>query len=114
MGNDSAKETITAFSEIPPTQEDSELVRRIIAAYAVAVRDFAGHGQSMWSAIGARSDDMHRLLVAGDEAAVSTALRNPHTTDLLYGFDNLTRTIDRTALAAKGSSGAQPVDNLVR
>jgi hypothetical protein len=110
MSNDSVKETVTAFSEVPPTQKDNGLVRRIIAAYVVAVRDFAGHGQSMWSAIGARSDEMHRLLVAGDEAAVSNALRNPHTTDLFYGFDNLTRTIDRTALAERSSG----LDNLVR
>ena len=81
----------SGVSEGPSHHDDGPLTDRIVAAYAIALRNFPGYGKSMWSSIGNRSLDVHKLLL-GDQVALAAALRNPHTTELFYEFDGLTRT----------------------
>jgi len=99
-----------AATPAPVARRDDGFSRRIMAAYAIAAREFAGHGDGFWQGINARSEDVHRLLLAGDAAPVSTALANPHTTDLTYGFD----IINRTFLAEMPDVGPMLRDSLAR
>ena len=89
-----------------PQQDDDALISRIIVAYLIAIRDFPGHGSSGWRGINALADDMHKLLLTGDQSPVSAALRNPHTTDLFAGFDPLNRSLHTSASGDHAATSA--------
>jgi hypothetical protein len=91
-------EAESALTEIPPaavveepTLISRELIRRIRSAYLHAASTFAGSGDSMWTSIRALSQEIHDLLVGGDESALVLRLSDPGNTNLFYGMDNLYR-----------------------
>ena len=67
---------------------DPELTRRIVEMYRERVADFTGYGNSMWSGINRLAAPLHGLLINGSPPAITRALDQPHTTNLLLGFDN--------------------------
>jgi hypothetical protein len=83
----------TAFSTEPKPGDDAALLSRIIRAYRRAVSTFQGHGDSQWQGNHARSAALHEMILNGATAEVANQLRNPAANDLLYGFDEATRTI---------------------
>jgi hypothetical protein len=78
----------------PATDDDRELVARLIAAYRAALETRTCAPGLFWE--GWFFDikrDVHDALIAGDVSAVQALLRDPGKTDLFYGFDNLCRSI---------------------
>lgn len=82
----------TAFSNGPAVGDDTALISRIMRAYRHGAAVFQGHGNSQWVENHARSADLHRLLLTGNADVVADQLRNPAANNLLYGFDEATRT----------------------
>lgn len=66
---------------------DKELSQRIAQMYRSGVAAFPGYGESMWSAINVQAAAMHQSLMSDDVDAITTALDNPHTTNVFLGFD---------------------------
>jgi SAM-dependent methyltransferase len=89
----SGEESSTAFSAEPRFGDDAALVTRIIEAYRCAATAFAGHGDSMWASISARSAALHAMLLNGPVGDVTAQLRYPASHDLLSGFDEAARSI---------------------
>jgi hypothetical protein len=83
----------TAFSAEPAATDDAALISRIMRAYRHAMSEFQGHGNSQWAGNHARSAVLHDMLLNSAVDDVATQLRNPATNDLLYGFDEATRSI---------------------
>ncbi len=74
----------------PGPIDDSELVRRIIAAYRACTMKPAEPSGSFWDGIFAeQKHDVHEALILGDVGVVQRLLRDPGKTDLFYGFDYL-------------------------
>lgn len=73
--------------------DDSVLVSRIIAAYQKASAKFLGHGESMWKALNGMNMDIHEAAATGNLETLSDLLRNPHKTDLFYGFEYLGKSL---------------------
>jgi hypothetical protein len=71
----------------PPISRD--LARRVRSAYLHSAAAFAGSGDSPWTTIRARQQEIHDLLVRGDESVLVRRLSDPGRTDLFYGIDNL-------------------------
>jgi hypothetical protein len=46
----------------------------------------------MWADINGCSSDLHSLLMKNDVDVLSKQLRHPHTTELLFGFEDMTAT----------------------
>ncbi len=82
-----------AFSAGPAATDDAALIARIMRAYRHAVSEFQGHGDSQWAGNHARLAELHGMLLNGAADDVARQLRNPAENDLLYGFDEATRTI---------------------
>jgi SAM-dependent methyltransferase len=83
-----------ATTEAPPNIEDLSLVRRIIAAYRLALTSSLGSLDSFWlTNFFELKREVHEALLGDDDRAVQTLLRDPSQSDLLYGFDNLAKTL---------------------
>jgi len=76
-----------------PHKEDAALVPRIVAAYKSSVGRFHGHGNSMWAKLNSMNHDIHTAAIENNLGLLSDLLRNPHRTDLFYGFDFLARSL---------------------
>jgi hypothetical protein len=76
--------------------DDAEIVERVIAAYKLAVSAAGPPSDSFWEqSFFNIKRDVHEALVESDPAAVRDLLRDPRKTDLLYGFENLARSLGR-------------------
>lgn len=74
--------------------DDLMLVKRIINAYQHAGKSSQHRGNSMWQLFfDQRHTDIHSIFINGNVNAAADILRNPHKSDLFYGFDNLCRSI---------------------
>jgi hypothetical protein len=74
--------------------DDRTITERVMAAYRLALSNAPGPSGSFWE--GAFFDlkrDVHSALLAGDAAIVGNMLRDPGSTDLFYGFENLARSL---------------------
>ena len=74
-------------------ENDGVLVSRIIAAYQKASAKFLGHGESMWKALNGMNMDIHEAASSGNLEVLADLLRNPHRTDLFYGFEYLGKSL---------------------
>jgi hypothetical protein len=100
--------------EVPPTPfgrtealadvEDRELVTRMVAAYQASTAISPKPSQSMWERIGEKKGDVHEALARGQIEDVQRLLRDPGTTDLFYGFENLARSINTKAPGVESHS----------
>jgi hypothetical protein len=94
---------MTHLSFYPPTTQDwtgafapasgwlpsASLVHRIRRSYRMAVSEFKGSGDSMWTSIADLQKSIHALLMSDDNAGLATLLADPAATNLYYGIDNL-------------------------
>jgi hypothetical protein len=80
-------------SEAPVAGDDSQLIDRIVDAYRLAIQTPLGNPDSMWlhGPLLENRRDIHEAIIAGNVASVQALLRDPGSTDLLLGFENLTR-----------------------
>src|SRR5262249_44901094 len=81
-------------TEASPEKADVSLVVRIVAAYRLAITTPLGPPDSFWLTI--FSDlkrEIHDALLAEDLRVIQALLRDPSRSDLLYGFDNLARSL---------------------
>ena len=85
-----------AFGQAPAPfpGDDSQLIDRIVAAYRRAIATPLGSPDSMWlnGPLLEKRQDIHEALTASDAATVQALLRDPGSTDLLLGFEELTKT----------------------
>ena len=94
-------------TEASPENEDVSLVTRIVAAYRLAITTPLGSPDSFWLTI--FSDlkrEIHDALLAEDPRVIQALLRDPSRSDLLYGFDNLAKSL----LPAPADSAAHASD----
>jgi hypothetical protein len=77
----------TAPAETP---DDTDLIRRILAAYRQAIATPLGSAESMWltGELFERRRNVHNQLMSDDPVAARTLLCNPGETDLFYGFED--------------------------
>ncbi len=77
----------------PPPVDDRGLIDRIVGAYRRAVGTPLGSADSMWlrGPLLETRQDVHEALIGGDASRVRDLLRDPGSTDLLRGFEDLTR-----------------------
>jgi hypothetical protein len=72
------------------TEDDHELVTRIVAAYGRATTGYLSDTSSMWAGFfDHHHQDIHGALIAGDVDRVAATLRDPAASNLFYGFDGL-------------------------
>lgn len=89
---------VRAWVEAPCLAEDSGLVRRLTAAYRLAAPAVPEREGSLWRTIfEGKHGGVHNALLEGDFGAVGAMLRDPAQSDLLYGFESITRSDLRTA-----------------
>jgi hypothetical protein len=81
-------------TEASPDYEDLSLVRRIVAAYRLAVTTPLGSLDSFWlTGFSELKREIHHALLADDQHEIQALLRHPSRSDLLYGFDNLAKSL---------------------
>ena len=83
--------------------DDQNLIARLVEAYQCVAQRQADIGDSMWKAFFlSRHQNIHRRLVEGNHSKVAEVLRDPASSDIFYGFDNLAASLLR------------PVDDIYR
>jgi SAM-dependent methyltransferase len=81
-------------TEASPDNEELSLVRRIVAAYRLAVTTPLGSLDSFWlTSFSELKREIHHVLLADDQHEIQALLRHPSRSDLLYGFDNLAKSL---------------------
>ena len=108
--------------EVPPTTfgrtdtpadvDDRELVSRIVAAYQASTAISSKPSQSMWEGIGEMKGDVHEALASGQIEWAQRLLRDPRMTDLFYGFENLSRSLNPEQPGLEGH-GVRAYQNLL-
>jgi hypothetical protein len=78
---------------------DDRYLDRVRRSYALALKENARAKGPVWRVIDARRQDVHAALVADGLAHLREIFRDPISTDLYYGTDNLCRSLypDRSA-----------------
>lgn len=92
--------------------DDSQLVSRIIASY----RSFSHEvfGESMWSDFyNSLHTDLHAALMHGSAGSVAALLQNPASSDLFYGFENLSKSLLAAPRLEDINDPAQALDSLL-
>jgi hypothetical protein len=93
--SDNVLQAGNVIAMLPPMQiDDTTLVQRIIAAYQASIRTEMGSPGSFWfAALADVKRPIHDALIAGDIPSLQAMLRDPKSTDLFYGFDNLAKSL---------------------
>jgi hypothetical protein len=79
---------------IGTTTDDAALIDRVIAAYRRSASFVEAQGESIWRLFFHDFHlDIHNALLHGPRSRVEEILRNPATSDLFYGFENLSRSL---------------------
>jgi hypothetical protein len=78
---------------------DDSFLDRVRRSYALALKENARARGRVWRVIDARRQDVHAALVADSLTRLREIFRDPISTDLYYGTDNLCRSLcpDRSA-----------------
>jgi hypothetical protein len=85
----------------PPTVDDHDLVARIVSAYQASNASADRPSESFWDVgYAEQKRDIHEALLSNAIATVQTMLRDPQTTDLCFGFENLARSLPTGAAGA--------------
>jgi hypothetical protein len=93
--------------------DDADLIDRIIGAYRRSTQR-AASGDSMWRGFFSEYHaDIDEALRNGPRATVEEILRNPATSDLFYGFENLCRFLLRGQRTEDKKAPAQALDGLL-
>jgi tetratricopeptide (TPR) repeat protein len=92
---------------------DPRLVDRLLAAYQSSASEFEGFKGSMWRQFfDQRHQAAHSVFMAGKTDLAAAILRNPASSDLFWGFDNLSVSTKQTVVV----QGDQDIvmDHLIR
>ena len=100
------------------TRDDDKLIiDRVIAAYQHASKQFESKGDSMWQTVFLSfHKNIHQILIDNQREKAETILRNPASSDLFYGFSNISKSL----LSLSGRrledlyEHTQTLDNLLR
>jgi hypothetical protein len=96
------------------TEDDHELVTRIVAAYGRATTGYLSDTSSMWAGFfDHHHQDIHGALIAGDVDRVAATLRDPAASNLFYGFDGLGLSSDGAENPYRPYSSLFILDHLV-
>ncbi len=83
----------TAMSATPEPTDDRSLAARVIAAYRFSAAEYES-SESFWdTSFADLKADIHLALISRDLPRVQDVLRDPGSTDLFYGFDNLAHSL---------------------
>ena len=82
-------EVVAACSPGSGARDDAQLIDRLVTSY----RQRAETPTGLWAEIVERHADVHAALMADDQARVREILRNPATSDLMYGFESNARSL---------------------
>ncbi len=102
-------DVVVAHSNNPPVGEDANLMARLVASYSL--RTEAPSGQ--WSAIFDRHGDIHAAIMGNDRGRIEEILRNPATSDLMYGFENNAKSLHRNKRIEDGHAPKLTLDALI-
>ena len=81
-------------TEASPKNDDVSLIARLVAAYRLAVRTPLGSLDSLWlTMFSDLKREIHDALLTNDPTVIQGLLRDPSRSDLLYGFDNLAKSL---------------------
>lgn len=108
---------VAGISGAVPPPDDLALVRRLLAAYRLAVAEGHATGDSMWTEFFERMHgDIHRVFMSDDIQAAAAILRDPGRSDHFYGFDSLSAQILLLAAAEnwRHANAMGVADSLVR
>lgn len=101
----------------PMPVNDASIVKRLLEAYQRSENE-ESRGNSMWSLFFTdRHAEIHKIFKTGQIDAAAAILRNPGSTDLFYGIDNLTATTQAPILKDGRHAVSLAIvclDNLVR
>ncbi|MGA8220530.1 MAG: putative sugar O-methyltransferase, partial [Candidatus Acidiferrales bacterium] len=93
MHRPSTSYAVTSAMAKGDSQQDLRLVERLLAAYQFAASEFDGFKNSMWRQFfDQRHQAAHGVFMAGQTELAAAILRNPGSSDLFWGFDNLSAT----------------------
>jgi putative sugar O-methyltransferase len=97
-------------------QHDLALVERLISAYRHSAAEFEGFQDSMWrDFFNQHHQAAHRVFMEGRADLVAAILRDPGSSNLFYGFDNLTASInEKIVLAQEEEECDECMDHLIR
>jgi hypothetical protein len=84
---------VAQFTTTPTDVSDASLAARIRRAFAISDQRTSGGAEGMWRQLNAMKEDVREALLSGTDEEVAELLRHPERTDLLYGFENCTRTL---------------------
>jgi len=72
--------------------DDSELIDRVVAAYKRSAERFSVEGKSEWTHyFNELHKDIHTVIKENRRSEIEEILRNPASSDLLFGFENISR-----------------------
>jgi hypothetical protein len=92
---------------------DRDLVARVVAAYRTSIEGAAG--ESMWCSFFEQYHrDIHEAFLAGDLDQATDILRNPTQSDLMYGFDNMVKSILKVSGEEQRTLAERIKDDLIR
>jgi len=84
-------EWTAAFSK-GAIDDDSQIIDRVVASYLRRAETPTG----LWAEIYLdRHSDVHKAAVSGDRPRIEEILREPLTSDLMYGFDSMAKSLRR-------------------
>jgi hypothetical protein len=78
----------------PEERNDFLIAKRLLGFYQRSAKESENRGNSMWQAFfNERHLKLHQIFMQGDVNEAIKIFRNPASTDLLWGIDNLTKTL---------------------
>jgi hypothetical protein len=91
MHRPSTAYAVTAAAAEGYAQDDLKLVQRLMAAYQHSAAEFEGFRNSMWREFfDRRHTKTHSVFMGRQTDLAAAILRDPASSDLFWGFDNLT------------------------
>ncbi len=102
---------ITTSTEV----DDHKIIARILKFYRLLGSTTDSNGDSMWQAFFKQHHlEIHQKFINGSEHEAAEILRDPSTSELLYGFDNLTKSISPKVAKTSISHAKTCFDGLIR
>jgi hypothetical protein len=72
--------------------DDTEIIDRVVRSYLARAETPSGQWAEIYSE---RHGDIHDALVGGHRSRIEEILRDPNSSDLMYGFDNMAKSLLR-------------------
>lgn len=90
--------------------DDFGIVKRVVDSYRRTASTYQNLGESMWQLFfDTRLKPLHDVFLTGTIHEAANILRNPHNSDLFYGFDNLAISL-KSSIASSSSRRDHAID----